>query len=98
MGGISRHLNHANMSSKATLSVWDYIGFAGTAAKIATAVVFASLTGFFRPRKDVLTYREWIQTWTLWGFIHYGTIGTTMACETDCGWVHLICEQIRVHA
>ncbi|KAI6824587.1 hypothetical protein KC340_g2931 [Hortaea werneckii] len=62
------------MSSKATLSVWDYIGFAGTAAKIATAVVFASLTGFFRPRKDVLTYREWIQTWTLWGFIHYGTI------------------------
>ncbi|KAI7203186.1 hypothetical protein KC316_g7802 [Hortaea werneckii] len=62
------------MSSKATFSIRDYIGLAGTAAKIATAVIYASLTGFFRPRKDVLTYREWIQTWTLWGLIHYGTI------------------------
>ncbi|RMZ30532.1 hypothetical protein D0859_05368 [Hortaea werneckii] len=62
------------MSSKRTLSMWNYLGLAGTAAKIATAVVYASLTGFLRPRKDVLTYREWIQTWTMWGFIHYGTI------------------------
>ncbi|KAI7279078.1 hypothetical protein KC345_g5551 [Hortaea werneckii] len=62
------------MSSKGALSIWDYIGIAGTAAKIATAVLYASLTGFLRPRKDVLTYREWIQTWTMWGFIHYGTI------------------------
>ncbi|KAI6856580.1 hypothetical protein KC338_g8373 [Hortaea werneckii] len=62
------------MSSTGALSIWDYIGLAGTAAKIATAVVYASLTGFLRPRKEVLTYREWIQTWTMWGFINYGTI------------------------